>query len=125
MLDALSFSPVRLNVVPASKPDEPSEELIGVITRMADRVPKVLAGGTFARGANLTTNAAAIVAFALTGNILWGLGLAMGAANLTGGFLGARTALKHGNAFVRKVFLVVVFALALKLAWDTWFSYLG
>ena len=41
VLDALSFSPVRLNVVPASKPDEPSEELIGVITRMADRVPKV------------------------------------------------------------------------------------
>lgn len=41
VLDALSFSPVRLNVAPASKPETPSEELIGVITRMADRVPKV------------------------------------------------------------------------------------
>ena len=38
---------------------------------------------------------------------------------LMGGFLGARTALKHGNGFVRRVFLVVVGALAVKLAWDT------
>jgi hypothetical protein len=41
VLDALSFSPVRLNVAPASKPDAPSDELVAVITRMADRVPKV------------------------------------------------------------------------------------
>jgi hypothetical protein len=41
VLDALSFSPVRLNVAPASKPETPSEELVTVITRMADRVPKV------------------------------------------------------------------------------------
>jgi hypothetical protein len=41
VLDALSFSPVRLTVVPASKPETPSEELVAVITRMADRVPKV------------------------------------------------------------------------------------
>lgn len=84
-----------------------------------------LASSALAKLANLTTNLAAIVAFTVTGNLLWGLGLAMGAANLTGGFLGARTALKHGNAFVRKVFLLVVSALALKLAWDTWFSYFG
>ena len=41
ILDALSFSPVRLTVTPTSKPDAPSEELVAVITRMADRVPKV------------------------------------------------------------------------------------
>lgn len=41
VLDALSFSPVRLNVAPASKPEEPSAELVATITRMADRVPKV------------------------------------------------------------------------------------
>ena len=73
----------------------------------------------------ITTNASAIVAFAITGNILWGLGLAMGVANLTGGYLGARTALTRGNAFIRKVFLLVVGALAIKLAWDTFFTYWG
>jgi hypothetical protein len=41
VLDALSFSPVRLTVVPVSRPEEPSAELLAVITRMASRVPKV------------------------------------------------------------------------------------
>jgi len=72
-----------------------------------------------AKIANLATNLSAITVFALDGSVLWGLGLAMGAANLLGGLLGARTALRQGNAFVRKVFLVVVAALVLKLAYDT------
>lgn len=41
VLDALSFSPVRLTVAPASKPDAPSDELIAVVTKLAARVPKV------------------------------------------------------------------------------------
>ena len=57
--------------------------------------------------------------FATHGAVLWQLGLMMGAANLVGGFLGARTAINKGNSFVRKVFLVVVAALALRLAYDT------
>ena len=51
--------------------------------------------------------------------MLWALGLMMGAANLVGGFVGARTALRQGNGFVRKVFLVVIAALVVKLAYDT------
>jgi len=82
-----------------------------------------LASSALAKVANLTTNAAALVAFAISGNILWGLGLAMGVANLTGGFLGARTALARGNAFIRRIFLLVVSALAIKLAWDTLQTY--
>lgn len=77
-----------------------------------------LVATTLSKLANLTTNVAAIVVFGLSGNIWWGLALAMGVANLVGGFLGARTALRNGNAFVRKVFLVVVVALAAKLTWD-------
>jgi len=84
-----------------------------------------LASSALAKVANLTTNAAALVAFAISGNILWGLGLAMGLANLTGGFLGARTALSRGNAFIRRIFLLVVSALAIKLAWDTVQTYWG
>ena len=83
-----------------------------------------LAATTLAKVANLTTNLAAITVFATSGNILWGLALAMGAANLTGGLLGARTALRNGNAFVRKVFLAMIVALGLKLAWDTAVAFL-
>jgi len=72
-----------------------------------------------AKLANLATNLSAITVFALHGSVLWSLGLTMGAANLLGGLLGARTALRHGNSFVRKVFLAVVAALILKLAYDT------
>lgn len=41
VLDALSFSPVRLTVSPASKPAEPTAELVAAITRVATRLPKV------------------------------------------------------------------------------------
>lgn len=71
-----------------------------------------------AKMANLFTNIAAIAVFAQAGSILWALGLAMGAANLVGGFLGARTAIKGGNVFVRRVFLIVVAALVVRLSWD-------
>lgn len=72
-----------------------------------------------AKIANLVTNLSAIAVFAVHGSVLWQLGLLMGAANLVGGFLGARTAINRGNSFVRKVFLVVVSALVVKLAYDT------
>ena len=45
-----------------------------------------------AKIANLVTNLAALAVFAAHGTVLWGLGLTMGAANLLGGYLGARTA---------------------------------
>ena len=72
-----------------------------------------------AKIANVMTNLAAISVFAVHGSVLWKLGLLMGAANLVGGFLGARTAISRGNVFVRRVFLIVVAALILKLAYDT------
>ncbi|MFT3877660.1 MAG: TSUP family transporter [Propioniciclava sp.] len=77
-----------------------------------------LVATALAKVANLTTNLAAIAVFGLSGNIWWGLGLVMGVANLLGGLIGATMALRHGNGFVRKVFLVVIVALGLRLSWD-------
>lgn len=71
-----------------------------------------------AKIANLVTNLSAIAVFAAHGAVLWQLGLMMGAANLFGGLLGARTAISRGNSFVRRVFLIVVAALAVRLAYD-------
>ena len=71
-----------------------------------------------AKIANLVTNLSAIAVFAAHGAVLWQLGLMMGAANLVGGFLGARTAISKGNSFVRKVFLVVIGALIIRLSYD-------
>ena len=49
----------------------------------------------------------------------WLLGGVLALANLSGGFLGARLALRLGSRFVRIVFLVVTGALAARLAVDT------
>lgn len=79
-----------------------------------------LQASVLAKLANLTTNVAAIAVFWHSGNIWWTVGLPMAAANLTGGFIGARTALKYGSAFIRRVFLVAILILGARLAWDTW-----
>jgi uncharacterized membrane protein YfcA len=78
-----------------------------------------------AKIANLITNLSAITVFAVSGSILWGLGLVMGAANLIGGLLGSRTAISRGNAFIRKVFLLVLVGLIIRLAYDTLVQLLG
>ena len=67
---------------------------------------------------NTMTNLAALLLFAAGGHVLWVLGAAMAVANLLGSQLGTRLALRHGSAWVRRVFLVVVGALVLRLAWD-------
>ena len=43
----------------------------------------------------------------------------MAVANLAGGFLGAWMAIRHGNEFIRTVFLLVITILGARLAWDT------
>jgi uncharacterized membrane protein YfcA len=69
---------------------------------------------------NMATNAGALLFFLPHGSLLWGVGLLLGAANMAGGYLGARTAVKKGSKFVRVVFLLVVAALIIKLSIDVW-----
>ena len=72
---------------------------------------------------NLATNIGALAIFIPQGAVVWGLGLLMGAANVGGGYLGARTAVARGSSFVRIVFLVVVSVLMVRLGWqqiDRW-----
>jgi hypothetical protein len=43
VLEAIAFSPVRLTIAPASRPDEPSDELLATVRKFAGRVPQVAA----------------------------------------------------------------------------------
>lgn len=72
-------------------------------------------GSAKARLANWATNLAALCIFVPQGAVLWGLGLAMGLANLAGGYVGARTAVARGSRFVRIFFLGVVGAFVVRL----------
>ena len=77
-----------------------------------------LQASAMAKLANMATNIGALVIFIPQGAVLWGLGAAMGVANMAGGYIGARTAVAKGSRFVRVVFLVVVGALILRLGYD-------
>ena len=71
-----------------------------------------------ARVVNVATNASALAWFTGHGHVIWGIGLAMAAANVAGSQVGTRLALKRGAGFVRGAFVLVVGALIVKTAWD-------
>jgi len=68
-----------------------------------------------AKLANWATNLAALVVFIPQGAVMWRLGLTLGACNLVGSYLGARTAVARGAAFVRVFFLVVVAGFVIRI----------
>jgi uncharacterized membrane protein YfcA len=71
-----------------------------------------------ARMANWATNLAALCVFVPQGAVVWRVGLVMGACNLIGGYLGARTAVARGARFVRVFFLGVVTAFVIRIGGD-------
>jgi uncharacterized protein len=71
-----------------------------------------------AKVVNFASNLAAVLLFASRGVILWRVALPMAGAQFAGGLLGAHLAVRRGDAFVRRVVLLVVLALSVKLARD-------
>ena len=67
-------------------------------------------------------NLASITIFALRGEVMWRIALPMAAAQLCGGVLGARLAVRGGARLVRGMVVAVSLALVVKLARDL---YLG
>ena len=75
-----------------------------------------------ARSMNCVSNVVALAVFIASGQVAWMLGICMGLALMAGAFLGARTAIRGGSRFIRPVFILVVFALTARLAWQHWFG---
>lgn len=71
-----------------------------------------------AKMVNFATNVGALVFFVPSGAVLWQVGLVMGAGNVVGAYLGARTAVARGSRFIRVAFVIVVTVLIVKLIWD-------
>jgi uncharacterized membrane protein YfcA len=68
-----------------------------------------------ARLANWATNVAALCVFVPYGVVLWKVGLVMGACNLIGAYVGARTAVARGAKFIRVFFMMVIAAFVLRI----------
>ncbi|WP_027590349.1 TSUP family transporter [Pseudomonas sp. RL] len=73
-----------------------------------------------ARSMNFVSNSVALGVFIVAGQVAWVLGIGMGLALMAGAYLGARTAIHGGARFIRPVFILVVLALSLRLAWQHW-----
>ncbi|RRJ85804.1 sulfite exporter TauE/SafE family protein [Gulosibacter macacae] len=93
--------------------------VIGLVTMLGY---DFLQASAKARLVNFATNLGALMIFIPHGAVIWGLGLALGAANMLGGYLGARLAIDRGARFVRLAFLIVSAALIVKLSWDTFIA---
>ncbi|ASN80727.1 TSUP family transporter [Deinococcus ficus] len=74
----------------------------------------VKSGGN-ARTLNFATNLGAFLFFLIGGQMVWWLGLPMGAANALGATLGARMAMLRGSGFVKAVYAVIVLLVAMRL----------
>lgn len=71
-----------------------------------------------AKVVNFASNLGAVLLFASQGAVLWRVALPMAAAQAAGAWLGAHSAIRGGNRWVRIVALAVVLALVVKLTLD-------
>jgi uncharacterized membrane protein YfcA len=67
---------------------------------------------------NIASNFGALCVFLYLGYFDWKLGVLMAIANLVGGQIGTSIAIKHGNAFIRKGFFILVTILIIKTFYD-------
>jgi uncharacterized membrane protein YfcA len=74
----------------------------------------------YTKAANLASVIGALVIFLANGSVHFVAGGAMIAGQLFGARLGSGLVVTRGAAFIRPVFLTVVFAMTLKLLWDAW-----
>jgi uncharacterized protein len=67
---------------------------------------------------NFTSNIASFAMFAYSGQVIWALGLMMGAGQFIGGQLGARMAMRHGARIIRPLLVVMCTGMAIRLMWN-------
>ncbi len=71
-----------------------------------------------AKVVNASTNLASIIVVGIKLGLMWQLGIALGIANLAGGYLGSHLALKKGSGFVRIFYLIVTGLLIIRLGYS-------
>ncbi|MEC7118701.1 MAG: TSUP family transporter [Pseudomonadota bacterium] len=69
---------------------------------------------------NLATNVAALLYFAPTGHVLWGLALMMALCNVCGALVGTQMAMRYGSGLIRILFLMLLVILIGRMGWTMW-----
>ncbi len=71
---------------------------------------------------NCITNISALIVFIKNGQFILPLAILMAVFNVTGGYIGSSMALKKGNAFIRRVFLLIVSLMIARYGYDVFFA---
>ncbi|STZ76806.1 Sulfite exporter TauE/SafE [Bergeriella denitrificans] len=69
---------------------------------------------------NTTTNFAALTFFVPGGYVVWAWAVPLALANLAGGIIGARLAMRGGTKLLRYGFMVLLCLMIGRFAWDLW-----
>jgi len=80
----------------------------------------ILLSSGLARSTNFVSNLCSLLTFIYLGYVNMLLGLSMGIFIMIGAWIGARSAIKFGNKFIRPVFISVVLIMSLNLAYNAW-----
>jgi len=67
---------------------------------------------------NALADGASLIGFLINQAVIFKLAIPMMASNMLGAYVGSRAAILKGNAFIRYLFLGVIFLLMLRLSWD-------
>ncbi len=79
-----------------------------------------LRASALSKSVNWASNFTAVVLFLSKGSWMPVIAVTMACGNGVGGYLGAKTALAKGSAWVRVIFILVVSVLILRLGWQIW-----
>lgn len=67
---------------------------------------------------NFASNFASVILFVAAGKAIWTLGLVMAACSMTGAWIGAHVAMRHGARVIRPLLVATSLVLTAKLVWD-------
>ena len=81
----------------------------------------ILLSSGLARSCNFVSNVVSLMLFVYLGHVNLLLGIAMGIFIMAGAWVGAHSAIRFGNKFIRPIFITVVILLSLNLAYKAWF----
>ncbi len=77
-----------------------------------------LKASAYSKVINCMTNIGALIVFLKQGNYLLEIAIMMAVCNIAGSIVGTSLAMKKGNEFIRKIFLVIVSLLIIKYGYD-------
>lgn len=76
-----------------------------------------LGASALAKIANVAADLSSWFSLMLSGYVAWGVAVPLVIGNMLGSYVGSKLAIRRGDAFIRKVFLLVVLGLIARFAW--------